>query len=764
MKRTKNLGAIITAAALLFAACETPINNNNNNNEDQEQEQEQEQEKAQQQEYTVTVNSNITGGRMIPAPEKAKEGDTVILVAAPAVYYTLAGAPVVSADNNQVELSGNGQSEPYSFIMPAANVTVLPSFAIHSSHNILPIYSGSDLALIGATEAYPLNGIYQLQNNITLPDDWAPIGDGTRVFSGIFDGTGKTITVNTFLYEDEDEPLAYTGIFGFTVAATIKNLTLNLNQAEAQPQGANFGFLVGYAAYSELQNISVSGDFEINLDNTIQYSAGTIAGVLDHSQLLHSNINGELTVSRRNVENTPGSTFYNNIGGLAGFVTNSSIRECGITGNVTITSLFMRAGGIAGNVEQSAMTANSMVGNFSGISVNNYNDATSGSSTVTIGGLAGYFANGSITNNSFDGDLLADLGGSATTGVMGNTQVGGVIGNITQQARADSLSFKGDIEFKIAGSMPSRSCLIGGIAGLSDGDVQIQNSSFGGEISVFNGLLSAPESDFTLSTGGIIGSARGATIKGSYASGVITATNEDTSGTPIGAIARTHTGGIAGYFNAYVNEIDSCYFTGSITSNGKYPNVGGILGLGYNGSSTENKITRSYAFLENVLAIGSEKRPSGNSGTDGSLRITAGGIVGRCYTTNGTSYTHRNTVEYCAALYDNSNSSLIKAEGNTENQNTLYAGSIVGNRLTTTGVPGGTLTANITNFPATDPPITPYIADSDSSPGNNGEYVADITQERFFGSTDDGGLGWDHPGVWTWDSVKGLPKLAWQQN
>jgi hypothetical protein len=761
MKRTKNLGAVITAVALLFAACETPINNNNNNNEDQKQEQEQEQEQEQLQEYTITVNSNVTGGHIIPVPEKAKEGDTVTLVAAPAVYYTLAGSPLVSTDNSVVELSGNGHSEPYSFIMPAANVTVLPSFVINTSHNIWPINTSDDLALIGNDEDYPLNGVYQLQNNITLPEDWAPIGNGTKVFSGIFDGNGKIITANSFLYEDDDGPLEYPGIFGFTVAATIKNLTLNLNQVKAQPQSANFGFLAAYSLYSELQDIALTGDFEINLDNTIKSSAGAIAGVLDHSQLQRARLQGNLTVSRGNAGTPPGSTFYNNIGGLAGFVTLSSIRECTVTGDVTIASLFMNAGGIAGNVVQSAMTVNSMAGNLSIISINDYKDYVSADeiADIHIGGLAGGFVTGSITDSAFDGNIVADLSGSATGGTGAAAQVGGIIGNFSGEARASSLSFNGHIEFKIAGDMMSRSCSIGGVSGYSS-SAQIQNSSFKGAINVVDGLLNLAQKNHFLSTGGIIGQGNDSTTKECSASGVITATNEDTLGSPIGTIFRTYTGGIAGNFSGGINEINSCYFTGSITSNGKYPNAGGILGLAvYN--TLENKIIQCFASLEKVLVKGSEKIPSPTPGSNanGSLRITAGGIVGRYMTTSGI-----NTVEYCVALYDGSGA--IKAEGNENQDNAeiLYAGSIVGNRYNTAGtVLGGTLTANITNIPTSA--IEPHIPDpgpeEDTNAGKNGEYVANITQESFFARTEDGGLGWDNS-VWAWDSVKGLPKLAWQ--
>jgi hypothetical protein len=733
----------VLIAALFFAACQNPT----------------EEEK----EYTITVNSNITGGRIIPVPEKAKEGTKVTLVAAPAVYYTLREAPLVSANNNQVELSGDGQSEPYSFIMPAANVTVLPNFVFHSSHNTLPIYTGEDLALIGHDEDYPLNGIYLLQDDITLPDEWAPIGDGKRVFSGIFDGSGKTIAVNSFLYEDEGGPLEYTGVFGCVATATIKNLTLNLDQVEVRPQGGYFGFLVGYAMYSELQNITVTGDFEINLDNTIQYSAGTIAGVLDRSQLQHGSLNGNLTVSRGNMETDPESTFFNNIGGMAGLVTGSSIRDCAVIGNIDIASLFMRAGGIAGNVEESTMTGNSITGNLSVMSNNNFDAYFGPDSGIYIGGLAGSFSGyrGSLTDSAFDGNLFADLDSTTPIGYSGVSCVGGVIGQI-MNASANSISVDGNIEFKIAGSY-SRDCRIGGVAGTASSGAKIQNSCFNGDIKALDGSVAADNYQY-IGAGGIIGHATGSTTNGCYASGIITATNEDPSSSTIGAITRTYAGGIAGSTGG-ANEIDSCHYTGNVTSVGVYSYAGGIVGYSSARAANENKVTNCYTLLENVTAKGSGTKPATNweSNANSALRIAAGGIMGRMIITFGTEPDHKSAVEYCAALFDSGHAGVIKAEGN---EDIIFAGRIVGNRNIgvasgTTASPGGILTGNVSNIP--DSAIAPYIEDiSAEDPGaRNGVYHAALTQESFFNSPENGGLGWN-AGVWTWDSVKGLPKLAWQ--
>jgi hypothetical protein len=90
------------------------------------------------------------------------------------------------------------------------------------------IETADDFAKIGREEAFPAAGAYLLCGDITLVD-WTPL----VVFSGDFEGGGKTITLAGFVSNIGGESFSATGVFGSirgdsgAARATVKNLTLN---------------------------------------------------------------------------------------------------------------------------------------------------------------------------------------------------------------------------------------------------------------------------------------------------------------------------------------------------------------------------------------------------------------------------------------------------------------------------------------------------------------------------------------------------------
>jgi len=61
---------------------------------------------------------------------------------------------------------------------------------------IISISTPEELSKIGNHEDYPLNGHYQLMNEIDMSSfaNWTPIGTRLGRFSGTFDGNGHTIS------------------------------------------------------------------------------------------------------------------------------------------------------------------------------------------------------------------------------------------------------------------------------------------------------------------------------------------------------------------------------------------------------------------------------------------------------------------------------------------------------------------------------------------------------------------------------------------
>ena len=96
-----------------------------------------------------------------------------------------------------------------------SGVITLPieSGLVSAASAVIQISSAQDLAKIGKDASFPMNGDYELTQDIDLSsiDNWVPIGgasgesyglvSGERVFSGTFDGKGHTIEGLTILYD-----------------------------------------------------------------------------------------------------------------------------------------------------------------------------------------------------------------------------------------------------------------------------------------------------------------------------------------------------------------------------------------------------------------------------------------------------------------------------------------------------------------------------------------------------------------------------------
>ncbi|WP_407355724.1 PKD domain-containing protein [Methanolobus sp. WCC5] len=175
--------------------------------------------------------------------------------------------------------------------------------------------------------SYDLNAHYILINNIdaSATSEWSygagfvPIGDNVNKFSGSFDGKGHTIT-GLFINRPTN---SYTGLFGYTDGATIKNLGLeNANITGTWSVG-------GLAGYNSRGTITSS------------YLTGIVAGDIYVGGLVGLNWNSEITNSY-SAANVTGSIYA---GGLAGLNDNSRVTDSYSTGRVTGTD---NVGGLIG--------------------------------------------------------------------------------------------------------------------------------------------------------------------------------------------------------------------------------------------------------------------------------------------------------------------------------------------------------------------------------------------------------------------------------
>ena len=206
---------------------------------------------------------------------------------------------------------------------------------------------------------------------------WVPIGNISKSFTGIFDGNGFTIS-NMSIKRDA----RYTGLFGYTNGATIRNI------------GMTGGIVISFS----------SSSFAV-------YSAGLI-GVMIVGSVSNSYATG-------NVFSSSSSSTVDS-GGLVGF--GGNISNSYATGNVSVFSSSVPfssySGGLVG-VSYGSVSNSYATGNV--FSSSTYSSATSG-------GLVGYSTGGSISNSYATGNVYSSTSSSSYSGglVGYNSSRGGI--------------------------------------------------------------------------------------------------------------------------------------------------------------------------------------------------------------------------------------------------------------------------------------------------------------------------------------------------
>ncbi len=239
------------------------------------------------------------------------------------------------------------------------------------------ISTAADLAklaeLVNAGESFS-EKYFELQNDLDLSGynasntgfndgkGWIPIGNNSNAFKGIFDGNNKKILrlyINDNMVND-------TGVFGFVIGGTIKNLGV----VDAHIAGWNTaGGVVGYIDGGRVENCYVTGTVSVT-ENYI----GGMAGIAKGGCTL-KNCYTAVTVE--------GST---RVGGLVGYLENSSVANCYVTGGVNGTGYI---GGVVGFI-----SVGSSVRNCAAL-----NPSVSGSDTLDVGRVAGWVGSFTLSNN-----------------------------------------------------------------------------------------------------------------------------------------------------------------------------------------------------------------------------------------------------------------------------------------------------------------------------------------------------------------------------
>ena len=257
-----------------------------------------------------------------------------------------------------------------------------------------------ELALIGNDGAFPLNGDYELLNNLDAtgitfwPIGIDPVTHSGTTFTGTFDGNFFTIS-NMTIGQDITDIVSSVGLFFTCTNATIENLTIsNMTIIGPTNLGTNFsaGLLTSASiAASTVTNCHVQGSI------TAEGRLGTVGGMFGQT-------NSILNICSADIAITGAGDFISSVGGLAGFRGTSKVSNCYARGSIIYTGAgtgLARVGGLFGNMGGTSQT---MENCYAAVIID-------GTENFSVGGFIGDGDGGTPvrTSNYWDNDLIPSL-------------------------------------------------------------------------------------------------------------------------------------------------------------------------------------------------------------------------------------------------------------------------------------------------------------------------------------------------------------------
>ena len=417
-----------------------------------------------------------------------------------------------------VEQPGSTSDDDKPSIQPGEPGYKDDNYAVSQDGTTYTVFTSEGLSAWAENLAKSPNCILEAGKTIALPADWPVITN----YSGRFDGNGSTITgVSTVSG-------SYQGLFATVAGGTVQNVKL----AEVDISGGTYaGAVVGYNKGGTIQNCEfVSG--------TVQNGSTCTGGIVgrNYGSVIGCTVSGSVV----------GDSSHG-VGGIAGYTESSSsgtvslIQDCTVNADVSGKSV---VGGIIG-----VSTGDSTVINCT------INGDVSGTSSV--GGVVGQ-CRGNIENCTVSGVQIKGTG--STIGGIAGRFLSGTISNCSSAASVNGTSF------------------VGGIVGSSEGNIQNSHST---------GTVSGSGSGVGGIVGECIGSIRECYSEGNvtgrtYVGGIAGSVNSN-NGNPQGDVVYCYStadvngsdmiGGIAGSNDG---RISSCYYAGGHVAG--YTDIGGIAG------------------------------------------------------------------------------------------------------------------------------------------------------------------------------------------
>lgn len=495
--------------------------------------------------YITSTGSAFTGNTFTPTSNDATISNTTIQNNLNNGNVTITtGSTGSQAGNITVNADIVNNTTTNTLLLNAAG-----SIAINANISLalgtLQLQAGTNTSAITATGAITVNKFNLLrgawtQNTATLPSFIASsnftIASGAK-FLRATSGTGTTASPYTI-----NDLYGLQGMGSSPLLNSSFSLTANIDASSTSTWNNGAGFVrIGYSGtpYTGVfngNNYTINGLY-INTPTDVDVAlfGNVIGGTIKNVGVTHINLTG-----------------LSYVGGLVGYMVNSSISNAYTTGNINVSSSGINAGGLVGLADSGTTISNS----HSSVALKN---VSGGSANNSIGGLVGRNI-GTITNSYSTGSV-------SMTGIN-SVSLGGLVGdNFSNISNSYSTA-------AVTGGSQSSALLqgwVGGFIGRNDSGI-VSNSYSTGTVTVDNNAIDV---------GGFIGLAFG-TISNSYSSSSITAGKSSL---------------VAGFIGGSVATVSNSYSLGKVSITGSgFQEIGGFVGRNQSGT-----ISNSYSMSPVVL-------------------------------------------------------------------------------------------------------------------------------------------------------------------
>lgn len=355
--------------------------------------------------------------------------------------------------------------------------------------------------------------------DVSLAEDWTPIGTSKTAFAGTFKGNEHTITYRISSNQTE----TYRSLFGYIDGAAIEKLTV-AGENKAVPSLATC-YSAGLVSSAKNSTISdCTNKAEVNCDAK-NYAAGIVA-YAENSKILNCTNEGNISGTQ-------------NIGGIVSNLTKgSTLIACINKGMITASK--NNAGGIVGY----SATYNAS----SKISIKKCTNEGKISGAGTVGGIISQLSSQAAEDTATISECI-NKGEISSTGNIAGGIVGRFSGYMSRCTNEGKVSASGKEQ-------------VGGIAGTYDG-LKAASGKTGSCIEYCRNKGDISGSDYI---GGLIGKAQITTEKF-----IVNIAASENTGSVTYANTKTHYGGIVGgtTFNNY--KVTTSNITGSITYTNMQP-------------------------------------------------------------------------------------------------------------------------------------------------------------------------------------------------